>query len=80
MAPLMKVNPEALRAQRIRARLSTNELAAATGVSQSTIENIEGGRQGRNHMDTARRLADGLGMELADLIVFAERARAEEVA
>ncbi len=52
-----------LREQRL---LSQRELAAKSGVSQTTIVNIETGKI-RPHPSTLRKLADALGVEPAQL-------------
>ena len=77
MAPRMKVDPEALRALRLRARMSIAELAKAARVADGTLDNIEAGKHSRNHMDTVRRLADFFDVEVTDLVIFVERPRAD---
>ncbi len=43
------------------------DLEARSGVAFSTISRLENGKQGAQ-MRTARRLADALGVEIADLM------------
>lgn len=80
MAPLMKVDPAALRALRLRAGMSIAELARTAGVADGTVDGIEAGYLCRNHMSTARRLAAAFGVEVAELVIFVERDRGEDEA
>jgi transcriptional regulator with XRE-family HTH domain len=56
----------ALRDERIRAALTQDELAEASGVARSTIARIETGDQAS--IPTVRRLARALRLEPADLM------------
>ena len=72
-----------LRQLRARARLTQEELAQAAGVSTRTVSDLERGVNRTAHKDTARLLADALGLHerAAELFVAAARGRvpAEEV-
>ncbi|WP_158888252.1 BTAD domain-containing putative transcriptional regulator [Amycolatopsis anabasis] len=52
----------ALRAHRIRARLTQAELAARAGVSVRSVRNIEQGKVVRPRRESARRLAEAVGL------------------
>ena len=56
-----------LRQRRYERGLSIVDLEAKSGVAFSTISRLENGKQGAQ-MRTVRRLADALGVEIADLI------------
>jgi transcriptional regulator with XRE-family HTH domain len=49
---------------RILAGHSQRTLAIASGVSQRQIANLEAGKSARPHLDTARKIADALGVEV----------------
>jgi len=55
------------RQRRYERGLSIVDLEAKSGVAFSTISRLENGKQGAQ-MRTVRRLADALGVEIADLI------------
>ncbi len=56
-----------LRSTRLRLALSQADLAARSGVEKATISRLEGGRQ-RARPSTARKLAQALGVEPAELL------------
>lgn len=56
-----------LRQRRYERGLSIVDLEAKSGVAFSTISRLENGKQGAQ-MRTTRRLADALGVEIADLM------------
>lgn len=49
------------------------ELSRATGKHPSTIYNIESG-DSNPHTSTVKRLADALGVDVVDLVVFKDAA------
>jgi transcriptional regulator with XRE-family HTH domain len=51
-----------LRMWRSRARLSQEDLAQRSTISERTVRNLESGRARVPHRDTARLLADGMGL------------------
>lgn len=58
-----------LRRLRMRRKLSQNELAKRSGVSQSYISLLEaGGRGFRPGVDVLQRLARGLGVPVTELL------------
>jgi transcriptional regulator with XRE-family HTH domain/tetratricopeptide (TPR) repeat protein len=57
---------EVLRAERLAARLSQEELAARAGLSSRSVSDIERGRVRSPRADSVRRLADALGLVSAD--------------
>lgn len=57
----------ALRHRRIRAGISQRELALRAGVSERSVRNIESGRVARPRVESARRLAEVVGLELEPL-------------
>ncbi len=66
-----------LYAQRLRALcgargLSINQLAAMSGVPQSTLDNIVRGLTHNPRARTLHRVANALGMTLAELLDFPE--------
>lgn len=64
----LRVNPDAVRAHRLRARLSRAELARAAGLALVTIHNLEGARVHRPHMETFRRLSDYFGVHYSAFV------------
>ena len=72
-----------LRQLRARARLTQEELAQAAGISTRAVSDLERGVNRTAHKDTARLLADALGLHgrAGELFVAAARGRApaEEV-
>jgi tetratricopeptide (TPR) repeat protein/transcriptional regulator with XRE-family HTH domain len=67
---------ELLRVNRQRALLSQQQLAAASGVSDRTIRNLESARVKSPHVATARLLATALGLSGATLDAFIAAAAA----
>ncbi len=65
---------EAVRLLRERAQLTQDALAERSGLSRSTLRRIESGRVDAT-WGSLRRLAAGLGVELADLLRRADRMR-----
>lgn len=61
------VNGESLRALRLRAGLTTKDLAEKSGLSESTIEGIEAGRRKYLADGTLIGLAKGLGLDPMEL-------------
>lgn len=57
-----------LRRIRIAQGMGQRGLAAAVGVSQPRISEIENGRNLNPRLGTLRRLADGLGISVLDLL------------
>ena len=66
---------EALKQLRRRRGLSQKDLAEASGVGQDTISGIESGRH-EPRPSTLRKLADTLGVEVADLFEKRESPKA----
>jgi transcriptional regulator with XRE-family HTH domain len=64
----------AIRVARARKRLSQDDLAKAAGVNQSYISEVEGGDR-NPAMGTLERIADALGMNLAQLFEAVEQER-----
>jgi transcriptional regulator with XRE-family HTH domain len=62
--------PSRLKDHRMRAILSTRELAEKAGVSPDTIWRIEGGDYKRLHPRTMRRIAEALGINPLDVLEF----------
>jgi len=58
------------------ANLTQEELAARSGLSPRSIQNLERGRVGRPRRDSVRLLADALGLSGADRAAFEHAARA----
>ncbi len=56
-----------LRQRRYERGFSITDLEAKSGVAFSTISRLENGKQGAQ-MRTTRRLAEALGVEIADLM------------
>jgi transcriptional regulator with XRE-family HTH domain len=67
------LNAMPLRVWRIRAGFSQEELARRAGVAPKTITQAECGRV-RPHPRTRKRIADALGMAIADIREFDEAA------
>ncbi len=68
---------EFLCALRIRAGLSQEALAEASGVSSRTISDLERGQRARAHLETTRLLADALALSDDERRQFVETARPE---
>ena len=68
----------ALKRWRLAAALTQEELADRAGVSARTISDIERGLRGAVYSDTARRLADALGLSGADRQRFESLLRGRE--
>jgi tetratricopeptide (TPR) repeat protein/DNA-binding XRE family transcriptional regulator len=66
-----------LRGLRHRARLSQEELAARAGLSERTVRNLENGHARIPHRDTARLLADTLGISGPERDAFTAAARGD---
>lgn len=60
-----------LKAQRVRAKMSQAQLAAAVGANRNTIQRIEAGERALN-MDLLFRAADALGIRPSKLILATE--------
>ena len=52
--------------------LSINKLATASGVAQSTVDNIMRGNSKNPSIRTLQRLASGLNMRVSELLDFPE--------
>ena len=65
--PLVRINPAALRAIRERSGLSVTALAAAAGIKQAHLSNIEAGRR-KASADVAVALARALKVELPAIL------------
>jgi transcriptional regulator with XRE-family HTH domain len=61
------MKPTTLREARDRRRWTQDELAARSGIDQTTISNIECGRTSRPSFETVMRLASALGIAPARL-------------
>ncbi len=59
---------EKLKRERRGAGHTQAELAALSGVAQSTIAQIEGGVRENPHPRTLKKLAEALGLEARDLL------------
>jgi transcriptional regulator with XRE-family HTH domain len=66
-----------LREIRLRRGLSQADLSAATGVAEFTISEIESGKRANPRPSTLRKLAQALGVEVADLYGEADSPLAE---
>ena len=62
----------AVRRTREQNSISTEELAAATGIDRRRIDSLERGRLDPTY-ETLFALADGLGVKLSELLSLAER-------
>jgi transcriptional regulator with XRE-family HTH domain len=56
-----------LRALRLNLGLTQAELATKAGVSEFTVVRLETGKGKRPHPSTRRKLADALGVTIADI-------------
>lgn len=61
------IDPDKLKARRIRARLTQPGLAEAAGLHPSYITKIEQGRRGGSP-ETLGRIADVLGIDISELM------------
>lgn len=52
--------------------ITTNKLAALSGITQSTVENIMSGKTKNPKLKTLHKLAIGLNMTVAELLDFPE--------
>lgn len=57
-----------LRIRRAEADLTQGQLAVRSGLSRSTIVELESGKRRRPHLRTVRRLAEALGCPLRELL------------
>lgn len=64
-----------LRRYRVAAGLTQAELAERSGLSTRGVSDLERGARTRPHRETVELLADGLGLDAADRVVFQEAAR-----
>lgn len=64
----MQIDPSRLRAQRLRAFMTQQDLAQETGLAKSTISLLERGRQ-LARISTVRRLAEALDVDPGELLV-----------
>ena len=48
--------------------LTVNKLSTISGVTQSTVNNIVGGRNNSTTVATVKKLCDGLGITITDFI------------
>ena len=64
----MATTGEKLKRFRRSRGMTQEELAEASGVAQSTIAQIEGGRRKEPRPGTLKRLAKPLGVEIAELL------------
>lgn len=62
-----------LREARVTKLLSQSELKRRSKVSQSQISQTEHGEPGQLSMDSMRRIAEALGMDVAEIDEFRER-------
>jgi transcriptional regulator with XRE-family HTH domain len=69
---LSKAFGRVVRKQREKNGLSQEELAARAGIHRTYVSSIELGKV-RLGLDIAKKVADGLGISLSDLIAEAER-------
>lgn len=69
------MKPLSLREARRRRNFTQDELAARSGIDQTTISSLETGRHTNPTLDTIQRLADALGVSAARLS-FSEAERA----
>ena len=68
MLAVMATTRDKLRRERRGAGLTQVELAARSGVAQSTIAQIEGGVRPNPHPRTLKKLAEALGIETRQLL------------
>lgn len=73
MLVLVVINPAALRAIRERSGMSVTSCAAAAGIGQAHLSNIEAGRR-KAGPDVIVRLADALKVELPAILAQPEAA------
>jgi predicted ATPase/DNA-binding XRE family transcriptional regulator len=66
---------DTLRQVRVAAGLTQQQLAGRSGVSERSISDLERGVNERPRRDSARMLADGLGLDAAERQAFLEAAR-----
>ena len=64
----MQIDPSRLRAQRLRAFMTQQDLAQETGLAKSTISLLERGQQ-RARISTVRRLAEAFHVDPSELLV-----------
>ena len=64
----MRIDPSRLRAQRLRAFMTQQDLAQETGLAKSTISLLERGQQ-LARISTVRRLAEAFDVDPAELLV-----------
>ena len=62
----MRIDKVKFATELARADVSAKEVASRTGVSRVTISAIKSGKSGAS--DTAKKLAEGLGVAVADLV------------
>src|SRR5436853_1254459 len=67
--------PSMLRLRRVSVGLTQEELAEKAGISARTVSDVERGIRTSVYPDTARRLADGLGLQGEDRARFERSAR-----
>jgi len=63
-----------LKQQRVRAYLTTRQLAELAHVAPGTIWAIEGGRGGQTHPTTMQKIARALGVHPSEIAEFQVRA------
>jgi transcriptional regulator with XRE-family HTH domain len=71
MIPISHTN---LKARRLRALMTQEDLAAASGVNRVTIARLEA-HQSRTYVSTLKKLATALGCAALDLTAFPETDR-----
>lgn len=67
-----RANARALRSLRARGRMNLKALAKKSGVNYTTISRIENGHNRSPHWSTLEQLAEALGVEVEQLVIFDE--------
>ncbi len=65
-----RANRKALRKLRSTAHMSTKKLGQASGVNYTTINRIENGHNRSPQWPTLEQLADALGVEVDELVIY----------
>lgn len=72
----MKINPDAIKAERLASGLTQEALAHRAGVSRSMVQFAERGRTGSVRANTISKLAGALKVSIADIAAADNEAEA----